>query len=253
MKESKDLTNPMDLSERRILITGASSGIGRSTAILLSRLGAQIVLTGRNEERLKETERLLQGTGNIVIPLELRDFNSYAELFSVICDTGNKLSGLVHCAGVANVVPIKVASPEKIQEMFEINFVSFMELVRHYIKKQNSVGGSIVNISAVNAHYPQKCMSVYAATKGALEAATASLALELFDKNIRINTVVPGPIDTPMARSYGLMSGGESNIIGQQLMPMGEPDDVANMIAFLLSNASKFITGRNFYVDGGRL
>ena len=96
-------------------------------------------------------------------------------------------------------------------------------------------------------------MSVYAATKGALEMAVSSLAVELFEKKIRVNAVVPGPIATPMATSFSEVSGEESNIVGQQLMALGEPADIANMAAYLLSDASKFITGRKFYVDGGRL
>lgn len=245
--------NPMDLSGKRILVTGSSSGIGRASSVLFSQLGATLVLMGRDEVRLEETRQMLAGNGHITIPLELRDFNNYAEAFKEIRSTGEKLSGMVHCAGIAKVIPIKVASAESIHEIFDVNFVSFMELVKHYSKKTNSLGGSIICLSAINAHYPQKCMSIYAATKGALEMAVSSLAVELFDKNIRVNTVVPGPIATPMADNFGEVSGEESNIVGRQLMPLGEPEDIANMAAYLLSDAAKFITGRKFYVDGGRL
>lgn len=248
------MKNPMNVSERRILVTGASSGIGRATAILLSELGATVVLMGRNCERLEETLGMMSENGNhVIVPLELRNFQEYAEAFKTIRSTGDKLSGLVHCAGSAKVIPIKVVSPDNIREMFEVNFVSFMELVKHYSKKTNSCGGSVVCVSAINAHYPQKCMSVYAASKGALEMAVSSLAVELFDKGIRVNAVVPGPIATPMADEFSDVSGAESNIQGRQLMPLGRPDDVANMIAYLQSDASKFVTGRKFYVDGGRL
>ena len=247
------MENPMDLSGKRILVTGSSSGIGRATAILLSQLGATVVLTGRDNERLKETEQMLNGDKHIIFPLELTDFDEYPRMFKEIRSSGEKLSGMVHCAGIAKVIPIKVASAESIHEMLDVNFVSFMELVKHFSKKTNSAGGSIVCLSAVNAHYPQKCMSIYAATKGALEMAVSSLAVELFDKNIRVNAVIPGPIATPMAQSFGDVSGEESNIEGRQLMPLGEPKDIANMTAYLLSDAARFITGRKFYVDGGRL
>ncbi len=247
------MNNPMDVSGKRILVTGASSGIGKATSVLLSELGAKLVLMGRDANRLDETKQKLTGDGHIVIPLELREFASYANAFKEIRETGEKLSGLVHCAGIAKVIPIKVVSAANIQEMFDVNFVSFMELVKYYSKKTNSAGGSIVALSAINAHYPQKCMSVYAATKGALEMAVSSLAVELFDKNIRVNAIVPGPIATPMAYSFGEVSGEESNITGRQMMPLGEPEDVANMAAYLISDTAKFITGRKFYVDGGRL
>lgn len=247
------MENPMDLSGKRILVTGASSGIGRSTSVLLSQLGAILVLMGRDIGRLEETRQMLAGSGHIVISLELKDFDNYAQAFKEIRSSGEKLSGMVHCAGIAKVIPIKVASAKSIHEMFDVNFVSFMELVKHYSKKTNSLGGSIICLSAINAHYPQKCMSIYAATKGALEMAVSSLAVELFDKNIRVNAVVPGPIATPMADDFGEVSGEESNIVGRQMMPLGEPEDIANMAAYLLSDAAKFITGRKFYVDGGRL
>lgn len=247
------MKNPMDVSGKRVLVTGASSGIGRATAVLLSQLGADLVLMGRDEARLEETRQMLEGSGHISISLELRDFDKYADAFKEIRGTGNQLSGLVHCAGIAKVIPVKVVSAASIHEMFDVNFVSFMELVKHYSKKTNSLGGSIVCLSAINAHYPQKCMSIYAATKGALEMAVSSLAVELFEKDIRINAVIPGPIATPMADSFGEVSGEESNITGRQMMSMGEPEDIANMTAYLLSDAAKFITGRKFYVDGGRL
>ena len=233
------MINPMELTGKRIMVTGASSGIGRETAILLSNLGAQVVLLGRD--------------GHVSISLELREFEKYADAFKQIKETGKKLDGFVHCAGIAKVIPLKVVSANVIQDMFAVNYVSFMELIKHFAKKTNSDGGSVVCLSAINAHYPQKCMSVYAATKGALEMAVSSLAVELFEKKIRVNAVVPGPIATPMAASFSEVSGEESNIVGQQLMALGEPADIANMTAYLLSDASKFITGRKFYVDGGRL
>ena len=247
------MINPMELTGKRIMVTGASSGIGRETAILVSNLGAQVVLLGRDEQRLAETKDKMNGEGHVAISLELRDFEKYADVFKEIKKTGKKLDGFVHCAGIAKVIPLKVVSANVIQDMFAVNYVSFMELMKHLAKKTNSDGGSVVCLSAINAHYPQKCMSVYAATKGALEMAVSSLAVELFEKKIRVNAVVPGPIATPMAASFSEVSGEESNIVGQQLMALGEPADIANMAAYLLSDASKFITGRKFYVDGGRL
>lgn len=247
------MVNPMELTGKRIMVTGASSGIGRETAILLSNLGAQVVLLGRDEKRLAETKEQMNGEGHVAISLELREFDKYAEVFREIKCTGKKLDGFVHCAGIAKVIPLKVVSVNVIQDMFAVNYVSFMELMKHYAKKTNSDGGSVVCLSAINAHYPQKCMSVYAATKGALEMAVSSLAVELFDKGIRVNAVVPGPIATPMADSFSEVSGEESNIVGQQLMSLGTPLDIANMAAYLLCDTAKFITGRKFYVDGGRL
>lgn len=247
------MKNPMELTGKRILVTGASSGIGRAVAVLLSELGANVVITGRNEERLQETFDMLTGDNHTRIVFDLIDFDHYDELFKKIRNSGDKLNGLVHCAGIAKVIPIKVASVHNITEMLQVNFISFMELVKHFSKRNNSFGGSIVCMSAINAHYPQKCMSVYAASKGALEMAVSSLAVELFEKGIRVNAIVPGPIRTAMAEQFSDVTGEESNIVGRQLIPLGEPEDIANMTAYLLSDASRFITGRNVYVDGGRL
>lgn len=247
------MKNPMELTGKRILVTGASSGIGRAVAILLSELGADVVITGRNEERLTETFNMLVEKNHTKIAFDLTDFDSYDDLFKQIRNSGEKLTGLVHCAGIAKIIPIKVVSVHNITEMMQVNFVSFMELVKHFSKRTNSSGGSIVCMSAINAHYPQKCMSVYAASKGALEMAVSSLAVELFEKGFRVNAIVPGPIKTAMAEQSSSVAGEESNIVGRQLIPLGEPEDVANMAAYLMSDASRFITGRNVYVDGGRL
>jgi NAD(P)-dependent dehydrogenase (short-subunit alcohol dehydrogenase family) len=247
--------NPMNLTGKKIIVTGASSGIGRETSILLSKLNAQIVLIGRRKDELEKTLSLMNGQNHLVFAFDLLDFDNYKSLFDEICSDGKKLDGLVHCAGIAKTIPIKVLSNDLMLETMKINYFSFLELTKYYSKKKYSNGGSIVGISAINMHMPQKCMSLYAGSKGALEASIKTLALELYENNIRINSVVPGAINTEMARSYASAVSNEqaNKILEGQLMPMGNPEDVANVIAFLLSDASKFVTGRHYYVDGGRL
>lgn len=247
--------NPMNLTDRKILVTGASSGIGRETSILLSKLGAQLVLTGRRKEELEKTLSFMEGINHLVLPFELSDFDNYKNLFNEACYDDKKLDGLVHCAGIAKTIPLRILSYELMLETMKINYFAFLELVKHYAKKKYSNGGSIVGISAINAHMPRKCMSLYAGSKGALEASIKTLALELHESKIRINSVVPGAINTEMAQKYASLVSIEQvdNILDGQLMSMGNPDDVANVIAFLLSDASKFVTGRHYYVDGGRL
>lgn len=240
----------LKLGGKRIIVTGASSGIGRETAIQLSKYGAQVIAVGRDSDKLEDVMRHLSGEGHKKIAFDLREFENYSAMFSEAAEDG-LLDGLVHCAGIAKPVPAKMLSEFFIKETFDINFVSFMELIKYFIKRKYSRGGSIVAISAVNAHNPQKCMSIYAASKGALEAAVKSLAYELIDKKYRINTVIPGPVDTPMARETREMY--ESNIKEGDSLGLAEPEDVANAILYLLSDVSQFVTGRNFYVDGGRL
>lgn len=240
----------------RILVTGASSGIGRAVAILLSRLGGQIVLTGRSTEELSHTLAEMDGTGHCCVPFDLCDLDSYDDLVGRCCE-GGRLDGLVHCAGIAKPIPLKTLSPASIAETMDTNFTSFMLLAKYLSKKKyTNDGASLVALSAVNVHYPQKCMSVYAASKAALEAAVRTLALELYPgRKIRINALVVGPVATPM----GGAAKGDLSLVGTQseitpnLMGIASPDDIAKMAAVLLDSASAYVTGRNFYVDGGRL
>jgi len=241
---------------KRILVTGASSGIGRATAIFLSRLSAQIVLTGRSEKRLQDTISGMKGEGHMAVPFDLLDFEHYDKLMQA-CISGGKLDGLVHCAGIAKPIPIKTVSAVSIAEMMNTNFVSFVMLMKFLSKKNvTNDSASFVALSAINAHYPQKAMTIYAASKMALEGAVRNLALELYpNRKLRVNALVVGPIATPMggAAEGDLSAVGTQSEICPNLMGIGNPDDVAQMAAFLLDSASEYVTGRNFYVDGGRL
>lgn len=242
----------MNLQQKKILVTGASSGIGRATAVLLSQLGAYVIICGRDENRLQETLDMMDGTSHVVLPFDVKNFSSYGDVFEkAIATDGAKLDGFVHCAGVAVPTPARVLSLDVVHDIIDVNYVSFMMLLQQYIKKKFSNGGSIVAVSAVNAHYPQKCMSVYAGSKIAIEASVKALALELADKAMRINCVVPGGVNTPMAKQ-GFEE--TKQYLGQKaLLGMAEPIDIANMIVFLLSDMSSKITGRAMYVDCGWL
>lgn len=242
----------VDLQKRKILITGASSGIGRAVAILVSQLEASVVLCGRDEDKLKKTLSMMTHTEkHQYICFDVKNFSNYERVFCEAVSDGVLLDGLVHCAGIAKVTPLRILKPSIITEIMDTNFCSFMQLVSMYARKKYACGGSVVAVSAVNSHYPQKCMSVYAASKAALEAAVKTMALELAAQRIRINCVVPGAVDTSMMR--GVEEEVIKKILDKQLLGVGKPEDIANMIAFLLSNAASFITGRSLYVDGGML
>ena len=210
------------------------------------------MLCGRNQDRLCETISLMENPEkHRSYSFDISNNQECEEIFQDVVLDGSKLNGLVHCAGIARAVPLRVMKYKDILEMFETNYMSFMKLTQLYAKKKYSDGGSIVAVSAANAHYPQKCMSIYAASKAALEASVKSLAIELTAQNIRINCVIPGAINTSMMSE---MSESERKLVGdKQLLGVGKPEDVANMIAFLLSDASSFVTGRSMYVDGGLL
>ena len=246
-----DVFNPLDLTGKRVLITGASSGIGRATAIYLSRLNARVVLVARNEGRLNETLAMMEGTGHALISVDLEQDEDLAGLF-VQATADGKLNGLVHCAGIAQVLPLNMLTRKRLQKEMAINYFSYIELVRQYAKSKFSEGGSIVGISSIAADRPGKCQTNYSATKAAMDIASQALSIELAAKNIRINTVLPGMIQTEMADRAAQTGINLDDIQRVQMLGIGKPEDVAAMCAFLLSDMSRLITGRRLFVDGGR-
>ena len=241
----------INFDDKRFMVTGASSGIGRATAILLSKLGAKVVACGRNEQRLDETLTQCDGADHIKLAFDVRDIASYKNVFGRATADGRKLDGLVYCAGIATPTPLRVMSEETIREVLDVNLIAFMMMVATYAKKPFNNGGSIVAISSLSAHYPDKCMSAYTASKAALESVTQTLALELVDKNIRVNCIVAGSVRTEMTST--VLPSTLDFVKRQTLLGMLEPEDIADSIAFLLSDASRRITGRSMYVDGGYL
>lgn len=245
-------------AEKTILVTGASSGIGRAVAERISDEGARCVLVARDIQRLNETAQRSKNTGDhVIVPCDLSEPGSCRELFEELRKQSIVLDGMVHCAGIAKIIPLRALSLENEMEIFRIHYFAFIDLVRQYARKGAANGGSIVGISSINAHTPQKCMTAYAAAKAAVECSCRTLALELIDKGIRINSVVVGGINTEMGDKVRDMLGGMDrsydNPVQRQLLGLGSPDDVAGAIRFLLSDDSRFITGRELFVDGGLL
>ncbi|MGG4396977.1 SDR family oxidoreductase [Paenibacillus thiaminolyticus] len=248
--------NPLDFAGRKILVTGASSGIGRATAIYLSKLGAQIVLNGRNEERLNETMLQLTGRNHQILAADLAKEEELGHFFDQAVQDGIKLDGMVHCAGIPYVMPLQSLSKKRLSDVMETNFFPFIELVRQYAKKKYSSGGSIVCISAIISVQPRAYETGYIASKAAMNAAVTSLAFELAKKGIRINGILAGNIMTEMVQETLKEYANEehlNNVIEKSLLGVGEPDDIASVCAFLLSDMARFITGRNMYADGGFL
>ncbi|PWW08321.1 NAD(P)-dependent dehydrogenase (short-subunit alcohol dehydrogenase family) [Paenibacillus cellulosilyticus] len=250
------MLNPLDFSDKKILVTGASSGIGRATAIYLSKLGAQIIVSGRNEERLNETMLQLTGDNHQIIVIDLAKEEDLSRFFEQMVQDGTKLNGMVHCAGIPYVMPLQSLSRKRISEVMETNFYPFIELVRQYAKKKFSNGGSIVSISSILSVQPRAYETGYIASKAAMNAAVTSLAFELAKKEIRVNGVLAGNVMTEMVQETLKEYSNEENlnkVIEQSLLGLGEPNDIASVCAFLLSDMAKFITGRNMYADGGFL
>ena len=241
------MNNPFDFTNKKILITGASSGIGREIAIYLSTLGAQCVITGRNQEELENTKMQLRNDKGIAISAELTDEMQLESLFLSAVEDGKKLDGLVYSAGVVPTIPLRVLNKEKILSVFDINIISFILSVRLYAKNSFSNAGSIVGISSIASVQAEKCQALYAATKGAMNSAVQSLAIELAEKNININCVLPGVTKIKNKQSD------EVDFLSQkQVFGAVDSTDVAALCAFLLSNAARHTTGRQFYCDNGR-
>lgn len=247
------------MDEKTYLITGASSGVGRALAIEISKRGGKVVLIARNEERLRQTiEQMENKEKHICVSFDLTDFDHYNELFDQIKGRQIVLDGMVHCAGIAPITPLRTISSKKMSEVFDIHYFAFMELVKFFSKKGMTNGGSVVAISSTVVEHPLKCMSVYAAAKAAVEAACKNLAIELYEKNIRINTVVLGGVNTEMARNIINVAPPVKTEMDdwsrvRQLMPIAQVSDVMGAIMFLLGKDSHYITGRKIFVDGGIL
>jgi NAD(P)-dependent dehydrogenase (short-subunit alcohol dehydrogenase family) len=249
--------NPMDLSGKNILVTGASSGIGKGIAIYLSKIGANIIMAARNEEKLKETYDQLEPGNHSYYLIDLSNFNEIESMFDNICSDGKKLNGIVHSAGISRTVPIQYLKMDDLKSIMNINFYSFIELVKHFSKrKYNDNGGSIVAISSISSQVGARGLAAYCASKGALDSSIRSIALELAAKNIRINSIAPGMIKSQIYD--GLIeivnnNDFEADLKKRQIMGLGKPEDVASAAAFLLCDASSFITGTSMVVDGGYL
>ena len=241
--------DPFSLLGKRILVTGASSGIGRQTAISCAAMGAAVVITGRNETRLRATFDQLDGCGHALVVADLQsdpDRNRLAEVTE-------RADGIVHCAGISAIVPFRLISENHLDHVFDVNFRAPILLTQRMISKRRvSQGGSIVFIASSAAHIGTLATSMYAASKAALIPAARALALEVGAKQgIRVNCISPGYTRTPMLD--GLNNSGPSIEENYALAPLGlgEPEDVANAAVFFLSDASRWITRTTLQLDGG--
>jgi len=251
------MINPLDLTGKHILITGASSGIGKATAIHISKLGAKISMISRNENKLKTTYSELEGTGHLMLPYDLMNINGIDEVIKKVITINGPLNGLVHCAGIAEMRPLSMTTTDFLHNMLLINFYAFVELVRCASKKNNYANGaSFIGISSVESKLGDKSKTAYCASKAAMDAAVRCMAKELATKHIRVNTIIGGFVKTEMYDHYVRNVGIDAfnhHVLSKQYLGLGEPMDFANAIAFLLSDASRFITGSGLIVDGGYL
>lgn len=242
----------INITNKAIVVTGAGSGIGRETSKVLSEQGAKVVMLDLNQEGLDETKALLAGEGHITRAVDLTDFEALPELVKgIIAETG-AVDGIVHCAGISSRKPLNVLRPDGFSKVMDVNFYSFEELTRLFTKRGNmNDGGSIVVMSSISSIRGYKAKTEYCVSKAAVDAFVRCMALELAPKRIRINSVMAAEVLTPLA-----LKARETNaMVGATDFeaPLGpsEPYEVANTIAFLLSDATKTITGTSILIDGG--
>ena len=242
--------NPFSLENKKILVTGASSGIGKAIAIECSKMGAEVIITGRNEERLAETYRELVGEHPAYI---VADLTKEEDIERLVAKTEN-LNGLVNCAGLTIPKPFKFLQESDIETVMTVNFNAPLLLTQRLVKKKKlEKGASVVFISSISGTKVSYIAgSIYSASKGAVNGLCKGLALELASQQIRVNTVVPGMVET------NIVSGGEiaeeQLEIDRQKYPLkryGKPEEVAYAVVYLLSGASGWVTGSNLLIDGG--
>lgn len=241
--------NPFSLTNKSILVTGASSGIGRAVAIECSKSGASIIATGRNQERLNQTlNNMEQICSHIAVQADLAASEEISRLVSEI----PVLDGAVFCAGVNDKTLVKMIDQNKIEKMFQTNVFSQMLLIKELIKKKKlNAGASLVLISSIASSYSTISNSLYAASKGAVESFVRVLALELAPRKIRVNAIRPGMVETPILETYTL---GEELEEFKKQFPLGRfgrPEEIAYGIIYLLSDASQWTTGSFLTIDGG--
>ncbi len=245
---SAGAADPFSLAGKRILVTGASSGIGRQTAIACAQQGAQVVFTGRDAARLAATADVLAGEGHVQCVADL----TVPEQLTALAEQCGAIDGVVHAAGISRLVPLRMLKQAHLDEMFGHNVYAPMLLTRELLARRRlQPKGSIVFVSAVASHVGPLASSAYSASKAALLGCMRSLGLEVAKQGIRVNCIAPGYVRTPMLD--GLATGGLNTDDYAALAPlgMGEPQVVALAAVFYLADASRWITRNYFVIDGG--
>ena len=241
--------NPYSLVGKTILITGASSGIGKTTAIECTKLGATVIITGRNAERLNDTFSKLEGQSNLQIVADLIEEEEIATLVNQIPD----LDGVFLCAGITDTTPVKFINKEKILNVFNINYIAPILLVKLLLsKKKIKKAASLVFMSSLGVEELTPGLGIYASSKSGLNIMMRAFANELSSRKIRANSIMPMMVKTELVTNITMISS-EELAKDEEKYPFGygTPEDIAYAVIYFLSDASKWVTGSILKMDGG--
>lgn len=241
--------NPFTLERKTILVTGASSGIGRGVAIACSKMGATVILSGRNQTRLEATLSELYGNGHKIAIADLTDRESVTKMVASL----PVLDGIVHCAGIGQRVLCKTVTEQDVDAVLDSNFKAPVLLQTELLKhKKINKGGSVVFIASISTWSPSIGNAFYSASKGAIVSYANCLALELAPRKVRVNCISPAMVWTDLILQAGVDE--EQLKADEQKYPLkryGTPEDVANLAIYMLSDASTWMTGSNVKLSGG--
>lgn len=240
--------NPFTLEGKTILVTGASSGIGRGIAIACSKMGASVIVNGRNEQRLSETMSEMEGDDNLSLAADLSDNVALAEMIAKL----PKLDGIVHCAGIGQRVLCKQLQESDLDNMMNVNFKAPVMLQTEILKqKKINKSASVVFIASIACDSPTIGNAMYSASKGAIISYANCLALELAPRLIRVNCILPAMIWTDLIFKGGITE--EELKEDEKKYPLkryGKPEDIANLAIYLLSDASSWMSGSSIRITG---
>jgi NAD(P)-dependent dehydrogenase (short-subunit alcohol dehydrogenase family) len=248
--------NPFSLENKTIVISGAASGIARQCAISCSKMGAKLILLDLNEEGLKETMTMVdRQEEHYWVSVNLLEYDKVSEIIKKAVAKVGLINGLLNCAGISTTNLFKLTKPEELDKFFHVNVYTSYFLTQECTKMGNfsKEGGSIVLFSSVAGSFGEVGKATYGMTKAALLNLAKHLAVELSRKKIRVNSISPGAIETPINMNLPHMKDPEKRaaLEAQHLLGLGKTDDIANACIYLLSDASRWVTGTNLFVDGG--